>query len=81
MSTPTDNNIATLSSQRYTFMIIVSAFSLGTGITVALLYVTAYFVTSRSEVLETAKDMLLIVVPVATLVIGSMFGFIAGRKS
>lgn len=80
MSQPGGPNVEPVKNPRYAFIIIMTAFLLATAVALSLLGV-AFLVARGTIDIDRAKEILLVVIPVETLVIGGLFGFIAGRKS
>lgn len=75
------SNIGPVRDQWLSTIIILGAFGVSALLSGALLLI-AYFAIGNTDVsIQRARDILLVVVPVQTLVIGSAFGFIAGQKT
>lgn len=74
-----DDNVATMTDSKYSLIIIIAAFSMATLLGMSLLGI-GYMAVKGGLDIEKAKDILLVVIPVQTLIIGGLFGFIAGKK-
>lgn len=74
-------NLGMIRNETLSVIIILSAFVLASTLAGGLMLI-GYFAIGQTQIsIERARDIMLVIVPVITLVIGSAFGFIAGRKS
>lgn len=81
MSNDDKGFIAMIKDQNLATIIIVAGFSLA-GLLSGGLILVAYFAIGNTDItISRARDILLVVIPVQTLVIGSVFGFLAGRRT